>query len=115
MAKERAKDSVEKKKRPKRILSRIFNAILVLVFFALLLLSLLTLGFFAATVNNVNGASTTPGCLLYATAHPSSMDSDLSAGGSSCGFVIWGQAVLVVFSIASMAYLIVKIIAGFSM
>ena len=49
--------SGEKKPRPKRIFARIVNGVLIVVYFALLLLSLLSIGFFAATVNRINGAA----------------------------------------------------------
>ena len=102
--------SGEKKPRPKRIFARIVNGILIVVYFALLLLSLLSIGFFAATVNRINGAVSSQGiqgCLLYS-------DNILNNSGA-CGFVTWGQAIVLVFALAFMAYLVIKILAGFKL
>ena len=104
--------SGEKKPRPKRIFARIVNGVLIVVYFALLLLSLLSIGFFAATVNRINGAAAPlggQGCLLYSASSFQLNDS------GACGFVTWGQAIVLVFALAFMAYLVIKILAGFKL
>ena len=78
-------------------------------FFALLLLSLLSIGFFAATVDKINGEAravgATEGCLLYSS-------SNKLNNSAACGFVTWGQAIVLVFALAFIAYLVIRILAG---
>ena len=104
-----AKDNDEKKTRPKRIFARILNAVLIVIYFALLLLSLLSIGFFAATVDKINGEAravgATEGCLLYSS-------SNKLNNSAACGFVTWGQAIVLVFALAFIAYLVIRILAG---
>ena len=99
-----------KKDKPVPILSRFFSAILVVVFFTVSVLSTVALSYFVVTSNNVNGntGSQHPGCLLFATG-----DDNLNqSAGATCGFVIWGHAVIMILCLLSIAYLIFKIVAG---
>ena len=109
MQQKMAKDNDEKKTRPKRIFARILNAVLIVIYFALLLLSLLSIGFFAATVDKINGEAravgATEGCLLYSS-------SNKLNNSAACGFVTWGQAIVLVFALAFIAYLVIRILAG---
>lgn len=111
------KKRVELKEKPRRILSRFFNAILVVAFFALLILATLGLSYVVTTVNQVNGRATevgaSPGCLIDPTADGTG--TTVLSQSATCGFLIWGQAVVMAFSVVTMGYMVFKIIVGFKM
>lgn len=105
-----------KKPKPKRVASRFFNALLLIAFFAVFVMSLIS---FSASSNSYRKlAGTDRGSVGEACAlNADRDDNDVIKVGNdgACQFSIGGEVVLFVYAALSIAVMIIKIVGGWSM
>ena len=101
---------VKKHKKPKRVASRFFNAVLALAFFVLFVLSLVSFSAFSHNYRKIQNQEHISGtCILNA-------DSTTQLGDDgNCRLAIGGEVVIAVYALVSIAVMIIKICGGWSM
>lgn len=98
----------EKVAKPKRVASRFFNALLALVFLCLFIFCVVSFSSFSYVYHSLEDSSGRK-CILNADG----MD-ELGSDGS-CRLGIGGEVVIAIYSLLSIAVMIIKIIGGWSM
>ena len=119
------KDDVDatdgKKRKPKRVASRFFNALLALVYFVLFVMCLVSFSAFSNNYVKVTGHNTYSNgqhgtCILNAKYDSSSIPAiTLNSDPGSCQLAIGGEVVIALYSILSIVVMVIKIIGGWSM
>ena len=101
---------VKKPKKPKRVASRFFNAVLALAFFVLFVLSLVSFSAFSHNYRRIQDQEDISGtCIL--NAHSTTQ----LGGDGTCRLAIGGEVVIAVYALVSIAVMIIKICGGWSM
>ena len=90
---------------------RLIHALLAILFVALLVFSVLALSFFTAKHVQINtetpyGNETLGHCILYADYNGTLIE--LGRSGA-CVYIIFGQAIAVMYALFALAYLVIKI------
>ena len=80
---------------------------MIFVFLFLLVLSLVSLGFFARRHNQIRGDASSGSCILYATVSDDTLR--LSSGVTSCAYVIWGEGLIGAVALGLILLAVVKV------
>lgn len=109
----------DKRVKSKRVASRFFNAVLALVFFILFAMSLVSFSAFShkyrdIAANSVYKPNSQQTCILNAKYITDAPNIQLGEDGS-CRLAIGGEVLIAVYSLTSIAVMIIKIIGGWSM
>ena len=103
----------------KKMPSRVFHCVLAVIFFVLMIISIVSLSTFAAKHNEIrdevhdhNAGDEVGTCILFAS-YDKHRDYDLQLGhGHTCGFAIWGEAIVALVAALLMGTSIAKAVAG---
>ena len=108
-------------KRPRRVASRFFHAVMTLVYFLLFILALVSMSAFAnlhlEIINSdVYGGNTSAygKCILNANPDPDNSYPQiiLNNNTNACNYAIVGEAIIAIYALVAIVVMVIKIIAG---